>query len=326
MTDYIIGVDLGGTRIRAACLDPQLNIIHREETLTLAHEGLDKTLGRIKALIKSVWPEGDQVKGIGISAPGPLNPETGVVVAPPNLPGWHNVPLGDILHETFEVPVYVGNDANVAVLAEVARGAASGYKHAIYITVSTGVGSGIIYDGRLLLGKQGLAAEAGHMMVVVDGDRVSSVELEAAGPALARQAVRRIKTGEASALIEMCAYDLDKIDARMIGDAALAGDALAIDIVRYSGHIIGLGVVTLLHLFNPEIIVIGGGVSNVGDLLFDQIHQSVRVNSLDAEYWNDLKILPSQLNEDVSIIGAAVLVVTQGGQRDVNAVLETLGN
>lgn len=328
MTDIIIGVDLGGTRVRAACLDSQLKMIHREETLTLAHEGLDATLERIKSLIQRIWPteDGVTVRGIGISAPGPLNPETGVVVAPPNLPGWHNVPLGDILHDAFDVPVFVGNDANVAALAEVARGAAAGYRHVIYITVSTGVGSGIIYDGRLLLGKAGLAAEAGHMMIVVDDERVSSVELEAAGPAMARRAVRRMKAGEMTMLAEMCDYDMDKVDARMIGEAARAGDPVAVEIVRYSGHIVGLGVVTLLHLFNPEIIVIGGGVSNVGNMLFDQIHQSVRVNALDAAYWETLKIVPSKLNEDVSIIGAAVLVVTNGGMRDVNAVLKTLGN
>ncbi|MFW5696322.1 MAG: ROK family protein, partial [Phototrophicaceae bacterium] len=168
MTDYVIGVDLGGTRLRAALLDTDFNIVKREETLTKAHEGRDATLDRIKSLIREILPEDTStVRGIGISAPGPLNPNTGVVVAPPNLPGWQDVQLGHILKEAFDLPVYVGNDANVAMLAEAAHGSAQGYRHAIYITVSTGIGSGIVVDGRLLLGKQGLAAEAGHMVMLV---------------------------------------------------------------------------------------------------------------------------------------------------------------
>src|SRR5512145_617099 len=119
MSEVIIGVDLGGTRVRAARLDQNLQILAREETLTQDEAGLDATLNRIKDLIREVLPrDGAPVSGIGISAPGPLNPLTGVVVAPPNLKGWHNVPLGDILHQEFNLPVYVGNDANVAALAE----------------------------------------------------------------------------------------------------------------------------------------------------------------------------------------------------------------
>ena len=124
MAKSLIGVDLGGTRIRAARLDTNLEILERKETLTLADQGLDATLGRIINLIRDVLPENvDEVAGIGISAPGPLDPHTGVVVSPPNLPGWHNVPLAQILNDAIGVPVFVGNDANVAVLAEAMRGA-----------------------------------------------------------------------------------------------------------------------------------------------------------------------------------------------------------
>ncbi|MBC8100868.1 MAG: ROK family protein, partial [Armatimonadetes bacterium] len=191
MAEVIISVDLGGTRIRAARLDHTLKILERQETPTLAHLGKDATLARIQALIRTVLPtDGSTVVGIGISAPGPLNPTTGVVVAPPNLDGWHNVPLGEVLHTAFHVPVYVGNDANLAVLAEYTHGAArgSGLRHVIYITHSTGIGSGIICDGRLLLGRDGLAAEVGHIPLVLDGGRVSTLEQEAAGPDMATQA------------------------------------------------------------------------------------------------------------------------------------------
>lgn len=323
MSEVVIGVDLGGTRLRAGRLDKQLNIIERAEMLTKADEGLDATIGRIKDIIKEVLPEDkSSLLGIGISVPGPCNPETGVVVAPPNLPGWSDVPLADILKKEFAVPIYIGNDANVAALAEVSVGSAQGYKHVIYITVSTGIGSGIINDGRLILGKTGIANEAGHMMMLVDGERVSTLEKEAAGPSLARQAKERIQAGEKSTLAEMSANDLNKIDAKMIGDAALDGDDLAVDIVKRGGKIVGLGLVNLLHIFNPEIIVIGGGVSYIGDLWFDEIRETVQANTIDDDYWKDTPIIPSKISEDVSILGSATLVLTKGNKKKLNKVLD----
>jgi len=322
----VIGVDLGGTRIRAAKCDASLNILKREETLTLAHEGLEPTLNRIKALIRKVLPEDDTpVLGIGISAPGPLNPETGVIVAPPNLAGWHNVPLGDLLHEEFNIPIYVGNDANVAALAEALRGAAAGYKNIIYITVSTGIGGGIISDGLMLLGHIGLGAEVGHMILVVNG-KVSSLELEAAGPSIAKKVRARIASDEKSSIKEQVGDDLDKIDGAIVGKAALAGDALALDAVQVAGRIIGLGIVTLLHLFNPEIIVIGGGVANnLGDVLLNPVRKTIQAHALDEAYWRDLKIVPPDLGEDVSIVGSAALVITHGGVKRVDELAKSLG-
>jgi len=326
MSEVIISVDLGGTRLRSARLDKKLNILERCETLTKADEGLEPTLGRIKDIIHQVWPQDETpVAGIGISAPGPLNPDTGVVVAPPNLPGWSDVPLGGILRDEFGCSVFVGNDANVAALAEVAVGAARGKRHVIYLTISTGIGSGIINEGRLVLGQTGLANEAGHIVMIVGDDRVSSLEKEAAGPALARQAKKRVKAGEESLLLELAHGDPDAIDAKLVGEAAHQGDNLSVAIVKRGGKIVGLGIVTLLHLFNPEIIVIGGGVSYIGDLLFDAIRETIRTHALDEDYWKDLQVIPSQISEDVSILGSAMLVITQGGQKDITTIIETLG-
>lgn len=313
MSEAIIGVDLGGSRIRAARLDQNLNILERRETATLAEEGPGRVIGRITDMIRAVLPhDGTRVTGIGVSSPGPLNPFTGVVLFPPNLPGWHEVPLAQIIHDAFGVPTLIGNDANVAVLAEVTRGAAQGCRHAIYITLSTGIGGGVLIDGRLLLGKEGFGAEIGHMVLLVDG-RPSSLEKEACGPALARQARVRIARGEASMIESMVDGDLARIDSRIIGQAAQQGDALALAIVRRAGWVIGLGMVTLLHLFNPEIIVFGGSVSNIGDLLFDPVRQSIQENVLDAGYLNGLRIETAALGDNVSIIGAAALIKTQGG-------------
>lgn len=325
MTDVIISLDLGGTRIRSARLDHNLRILERKETLTLAEEGLEPTLGRIKSMIRAVLPtDGTPVAGIGVSAPGPLNPITGVVVAPPNLFGWHNVPLADILKAEFNLPVWVGNDANVAALAETLRGAAQGYRHVIYITHSTGIGSGIIADGKMLLGKSGLAAEIGHIPLVLDGGRVTTLEMEAAGPDMAAYAVRRIEAGAKSLMSEMVGGDLTKINGSTVGKAAEQGDALALEIVQRSGMLVGLGMVTLMMLFNPEIIVYGGGVSTLGALIMDPIKESIKKYIHDPAYVNDMRIEYARLGEDVSIYGAACLVATEGGATDVAKIAAKL--
>jgi glucokinase len=320
MLEVIVSVDLGGTRIRAARLDHTLRILERRETQTLAHLGLESTLGRIKDLIREVLPDdGTPVAGIGVSAPGPLNPATGVIVAPPNLHGWHNVPLAEILQKEFNIPVYLGNDANVAALAEFSHGAAAGqnYRHVIYITHSTGIGSGIIAEGRLLLGRDGLAAEVGHIPLVMDGGRVTTLESESAGPDMAAQAVRRIQAGEESLISELVNGNLSLVNGSTVGHAAEQGDTLALEIVRRSGTMVGLGIVTLLHLFNPEIVIIGGGVSNLGKLIFDPMREAIRTYAHDPAYYEGLRLEKAALGEDVSIIGAAALVATRGGVMDV---------
>jgi len=325
MSEAIIAVDLGGTRIRAARLNQNLDIETREETLTETERGLDYTLERFKSMVRAVWPtDGTPITGIGVSSPGPLNPMTGVIVAPPNLKGWHNVPLGDILHETFGVPVYVGNDANVAALAETVMGAAQGCRHVIYITVSTGIGSGMIIDGKMLLGKNGLGAEAGHIIIQSSPEQVR-LELETAGPALALQAKARIEAGEQSVITDMVNGDLSQISGATVGKAAKANDRLALAVVHEAGRVLGLGMVSLLHLFNPEILVFGGGVSdNLGELLFAPMRESIQKYCIDDSYWQDLRIESAALGENVSIFGAAALVVTQGGLTDVNEAIAHL--
>jgi glucokinase len=325
MSEAIIAVDLGGTRIRAARLNQHLDIEMREETLTLVERGVNDTLERFKQMVRAVWPtDGTPVIGIGVSSPGPLNPVTGVIVAPPNLTGWHNVPLGDILHETFGVPVFVGNDANVAGLAETIMGAAQGYRHVIFMTVSTGIGGGVIIDGKMLLGKTGLGAEAGHIIIQSSPEPLR-LEQETSGPFLALKAKSRIKAGEQSLIKEMVKGDLDQISGATVGKAAKSGDALALEIIQEAGRVLGLGMVSLLHLFNPEILVFGGSVSdNMGELLWAPMRRAIQKYCIDSSYWQDLRIEPAALGENVSIFGAAALVLTQGGVTDVNEAIARL--
>ena len=319
MRKQIVAVDLGGTQIRTARYDHRLNLLQRENTLTLADEGLQPTLSRIKEYIHKVMPASrDEVLGIGFSAPGPLNPITGVVVAPPNLKGWHDVPLSEIIQAEFALPVWIGNDANAAALAEASKGAARGYRHVIYLTISTGIGSGVICDGRLLLGQEGLGAELGHIPVIVEPDKVSSLELEAAGPAIASRVRQRIQAGEKSLVTCLVNGDLNQIDAKTVGQAAAQGDRTATQQIAYAGRMIGLGIVTALHLFNPEMIVLGGGVTKTGDLLFQPMRQAIRDHALDVSYTARLKIEAAALGDDAGLAGAAALAATDGGRMDIS--------
>ena len=319
VSKQIIAVDLGGTQIRTARYDLELNLMQRENTLTQAASGVQPTIDRMKAYIRKVLPAGaEDVLGIGISSPGPLNPFSGVIVAPPNLPGWLDVPLREIIEEEFKLPVYIGNDANVAALAEASKGAAQGCRHVTYITVSTGIGAGIICDGKLLLGREGLAAEFGHIPIIVDDKTVSSVELEAAGPAIARRAIRAIEAGASSLISDFVNGELSRIDAKAVGMAAAKGDPVAIDVIAYAGRIIGLGIVSILHLFNPEVIVVGGGVTKTGDLLFAPMRKTALEHVMDDAYTENLRIEPSALGDDVALVGAAALVATEGGNMDIS--------
>ena len=314
MSEFIIAVDLGGTQIRAARYDTELNMLERAAQPTLAHHGIDVVVDRLLETIEQVSPEDrDSILGLGISAPGPINPHTGTIFSPPNLPGWEKVPLRDIIQERLGCKTYLGNDANVAALAEATRGAAQGYKYIIYLTVSTGIGSGIIDDGHLVIGTEGLGAEAGHMMMVVNG-RIVDLEEEAAGPAIARKTIARLEAGTSSIIPDMVNGQLENVTAQIVGEAAEAGDALAIEVIQEAGKFVGLGIVTLMHLFNPQIFVVGGGVSKTGDLLFDPMRATVQEYTLDKAYWADIPIVPAALGDNVALVGAAALVATRGGR------------
>jgi glucokinase len=312
----IVGVDLGGTQIRAALADEEGSILHRTSCLTLAEEGVELVMGRIRGAVYEVMGSTDrgQVQGIGIVAPGPSDPWKGVIMKAPNLPGWRNVPLKNLMEAEFDLPVFVGNDANLAALAEQRFGAGQGVTDLIYITVSTGIGGGIIADNRLLLGAQGFAGEVGHQTIEAHGPRcncgnVGCLEALAAGPAIAGRARELIRDGAETAITDLVGGDLDQITAREVNQAAQAGDSIAVELFRQAGFYIGVGIVNLLHLFNPSLIVIGGSVAKAGDLLFEPIRATVRQRAMASHYWENAPIVPATLGDDVGLLGAVALVL-----------------
>lgn len=305
-----IAVDLGGTRFRVAAITAEPRIRHRVAEPTRAEATPDVVIDDIARVVADVRAHvpSSPVIGLSVAAPGPLDHVAGVVFQAPNLPTWRDVPLVHELRTRTTLPVLLGNDANLAALAEARCGAGRGAEHLVYLTVSTGIGSGFVVHGHLLLGKHGAAAEAGHMALSLDGPLCGCgnrgcLEAYASGTGLVNRAREAMASGRTS---ELAGRGAD-LDARDIETAALHGDGLAGELIEQAGTALGLGVRNLLHLLNPEVVVIGGGVARIGPPLWDPMLRVVDSDAL-AVYRQDLRIVPAALGDDSGLLGAALLV------------------
>lgn len=320
MSEYVIGLDLGGTQIRTTLADASGKTIERHSSLTLAQEGPEAVFERIYAAIEAVMPE-KGVTAIGVGAPGPTDPYRGVVLMGPNLPGWRNVNLRELLGERFQTPVFVGNDANLAGLAEHRYGAGLGVRHMVYITVSTGIGTGVIVDNRMLLGRQGLAAELGHMTIdvapendmdvygkLVETGLIGTLEGLASGPNIAKRAQLALSAGAQSSVLALADGVLTAVTPRLLNEAARAGDRFAQDQFALTARYLGIGITNMLHIFNPERIVIGGSVwMHAEDLMLETVWETIRLRAESPEYWQGLSLVPAALGDDVGLLGAVAL-------------------
>ncbi len=310
--NYVIGVDLGGTQVRAVLIDRDGNILAYQRMDTAVETGPSGVIAQIDQLIAEVSAQVDrqQVLGIGIGTPGPLDPFAGIVLEAPNLPGWVNVPLKAILEERTNLPVQVGNDANAAALGEWRFGSGRGCDDFIYVTISTGIGGGVISDGRLVLGRKGIAGEVGHMTIQTDGPvcgcgKIGCWEVVASGTALARGAAAALAGGHPSLISDITAGGA--IEGWHIAAAAERGDALAQILMRREGELIGIGLVNLLHLYAPERIALGGGVTKSMAQLEPYIRKVIMERAMPP--YRDAVIELATLGDRVGVIGAAALVL-----------------
>jgi glucokinase len=312
VADKVVAVDLGGTRIRAALAQTDGKLLNIVRTSTEAEKGPEVVIAKLEQAIREAAGEAwAEVSGIGMIAPGPLDPWEGVIIHAPNLPGWHNVPLKAIFEESLQRPVRIGNDANLAALAEQQFGAGRGLKDLIYLTISTGIGSGIIIDNRLLLGTDGLGGEAGHMVIDPRGPLCNCgtrgcLEAMASGTGIARRARERITQTEGQMMVQL-AGNVEAVTAEVVGRAAQAGDPLAASLIQEAAELIGVAIISLMRLFNPQIFIIGGGVSKLGDFFFGPIRQTVQANLL-RPYWENCPIVPVTLGDDVGLLGGVALI------------------
>jgi glucokinase len=309
----VVGVDLGGTNLRAAVICADGRIEHRQSVATDAQDGPEMVIKRMADLVGRVAADGalDSSTVVGVAAPGPLNPKTGVVHFTPNLPGWLNYPLRDALSEQTGLRVVVENDANCAVVGEARFGAAKGASDVIYLGLGTGVGGGIIADGKLISGVSGLGGELGHVCVSIDGPRctcggVGCLEAYVAGWAIAREGDLVAVTSDGAALRE--ASGGKAITPRDVIAAAADGDAAAIAILVRAGRALAAATGSFINTFNPELIVIGGGLG-VGDShILTAARDALPDYSFRAQR-EEARIVIAKLGDDSGLFGAGALAL-----------------
>lgn len=312
----IAGVDLGGTNVRTCVARADGALLAQARTPTPADAGPEAVVERIVAGVRQVAQTAgvavEDLAGVGVGAPGPLDMHSGVVFDPPNLAGWHDVPLAAMLRAALGIPAHIGNDANLAAVGERTFGAGRGIDNLVYMTVSTGIGGGVIIAGRLFVGSSGTAAEIGHMTVDLHGPRckcgnIGCLEAIAAGPAIARAGREAARSAPESRLLVLAGGDVDKVTTSIVVKAAQLGDVAARAVFDRAAEAIGVGCVNLINLFNPRRIIIGGGVSQAGDLLFVPVRRIVAERALPSPR-EACTIVPAGLGDDCGLYGAVSLV------------------
>jgi len=294
--------------MRAALADERGAVLERREVLTVRDREMEALVRQIYDVAGEATG-GEAVAAIGVGAPGPLDARTGVLYHPVNLSN-DDIPLKELLERRFGAPAFVQNDANVAALGEWLHGGHGQTEHLIYITVSTGVGAGIISHGRLIDGFNTTAGEIGHTIIDPDGPPCPGghrgcVEIICSGTSIARAAHEQLEAGRASSLrLPVTAEDVTA--------AAREGDELAGEVFFHAADTLGLAVVNLIHLLSPEVVVIGGGVSQAGDLLFDRVRAQVQRYAMPLT-GRGVRIVPPGLGQDAGLVGAVALAMRQSG-------------
>jgi glucokinase len=314
---YIVGVDIGGTNIVVGTVREDGAAIHGVSSVpTRPEEGAQAVIGRIAGLVEESISETmreagiarDQVSGVGIGAPGPLDRARGIVLLTPNL-GWTLLPLRDLVGGAVHLPATLDNDANCAIYGEWWVGAAKGARYVVGLTIGTGIGGGIVVDGKLYHGTSDIAGEIGHTTIDSTGRRCKCgnygcLEAYASGPAIAARAVEGIEAGADSTLPDLVGGDLSRITAQSVYDAAHGGDEYALEVVRETAKFLGAGVANLVNIFNPDVIVLVGGVTLAGDRLFVPLRAEVKRRAFKPAV-ERCRILPGALPGTAGVFGAA---------------------
>jgi glucokinase len=313
-TRVVVGVDIGGTKVAAGLVNAEGEILARNRTPMLTTGAASSGLAAVSTAIRGLFIDGsaqNQIAAIGICAPGPLDPKTGVIINPPNLPLWHNYPLAEEMRREYKVPVQVDNDANAAALAEAKWGAGRGYRSFFYATVGTGIGTGIILDGRIFHGKTGAAAEGGHLGIDYNGPvcncgKRGCIETLAAGPAIARRARQKLAQNPNSVLREMAGGDISAVSSEMVGRAYALGDPVAKEVMRETLDLLAYWLGSIIDLLEPDAIVIGGGVSSLLAPFLGEIRERWRGACVNPQPL-DIPLVLAHYGEDAGIAGAAAL-------------------
>ena len=310
---YVVGIDLGGTNIVVGTVaEDGSELLGLVSEPTLPEQGGDAVIARIVKLARASMAaaRGREIAGVGIGSPGPLDTNTGVVILTPNL-GWVNMPLRDRVADGLKLPTVLDNDANSAIYGEWWRGAAQGVSHVVGLTIGTGIGGGIILGGAIYHGASDVAGEIGHMTIEANGrlckcGNQGCLEAYASGPAIAARAVEGIAAGAKSALPQYVGGDLSRITAQVVYEAANDGDAFALEMVHETAKLLGAGVASIVNIFNPNVVVICGGVTQAGEKLFGPLTSEVHRRAFKPA-WEVCRILPGTLTGTAGVYGAAAV-------------------
>jgi len=308
-----IGIDIGGTNIKIAVVEDSGKVRARGIIDTLPFEGPRPAFRRIRSAVRSLAGigGGGEIVGAGVGCAGLIDPRKGRLLSSPNLPEWENTPLRRIAERSLSVYTIVDNDANSAAYGEFRLGSSRGVRNIVFITLGTGVGGGVVADGRLLRGAANFAAEVGHTPVTVDGPKCrcgsrGCLEAYVGSYGLIRCAREQLRRKKGRVLRRWLEEEKKRLTPQLIFEAARRRDAAATAVVRGAGEALGVGIASLVNIFNPEVVVLGGGVSASFDLLKPHVDRVVRRRAF-AESAKIVRITPSRLGNDATVLGAAML-------------------
>ena len=317
--DLILGIDLGGSKTLAAVVDARGRVVSSHETVTPAAQGREAVIGCVVDSTHIALQQAkltiSEISAVGIGAAGISNPEAGILFTSPNLPGLREVLLADIIQEKLGRKTFIINDANAAALGELHYGAARNARNFIYITISTGIGGGIVIDGKIYTGAIGIAGEVGHMTIDDNGPTCNCGnrgcwETLASGTALTREAKLRIGKRGKTSILEYAQGSIDNVTPQVIHGAAEKGDKVAKELIAQTGYYVGVGLANLINIFNPELIVIGGGLSNIGDMLFEPAFKTAERRAY-KEAFQSVRFASAELGGNSAAIGAATFAAQE---------------
>ena len=314
--------DIGGTQIRAALVTREGEILSENREATIPERGIEDAAARLSALIHEVTSDADAVTGLAVSTAGPIDPATGTYDHPPNLTGWHGKSMKSDLERLTSLPVAIGHDATLAALAETKFGPFKNAHSLVYVTISTGIGGGIIANGEMVTGSTGQAGELGHITVRTDPEALACgvgchgcFEGNASGPNIGRMARAAASSDPSGAaiLIDLARGDIASIDARLTFEAAKKGDDVAERVVQQVIENVGRGLASILAVLDPHGLVVGGGVVHSLENRWDELIQAIKTYGLPRYETRGIPVSITELGDDVSLLGASVLSFSRFG-------------
>ena len=317
MSSCLVGIDIGGTKLAVVIANSDGRILNKIRQPTKSYKGFEYAMRLIFDMIDQLLHleqlTRDQVVSSGISCGGPLDTQTGVVYSPPNLPDWEAIPLADIVESEFKIRPVIENDANAGALAEWRFGAGRGYNHVVFMTMSTGIGAGIVVDGRILHGASDCAGEVGHQVLIPNGPvcgcgNRGCLEAICSGPAIAKRAQEKVRKNPHTKILDLVDGNIAMIRSEEVLEAAKSADPLALDLIKEVSFYMGWGIANLVNIVNPDIVLVGTIAVAAGDLLLEPIRRTVLEMSMQRP-GGIVKIMPAQLGQHIGDLAAISLVV-----------------